>query len=484
VAGERRLVAGLAILFLLSLPAVTTRLYSSDEIQYFAYARSLWFDGDLSFENEYRYFYEHGVAQGARVREDGTGLYGDGFRRTFLEATTPTGLRINYAPIGSAILWSPFYVATDAGVRVARALGAGVAADGFSRPYIAAITYASAFYGFLAILLSVVAVRQIFGVADWSAAAVWLGTPLVFYMYVAPGFSHAVSAFAVAAFYLAWLRARERWSTGGVIVLGAIAGVMAMVREQDAFVAIGPALDYLVHAIRSVRSGRMSLATVVGRAATGVVAVAICFLPQAISYVVLYGRFGPHQSVEQKMHWLAPYALQVLASPTHGFLFWTPLAVPALAGLALLALRHPRVSEPSSTSGARDRAWIGVVSLLMVASQIYVSGSVASWQGGAFGQRRLVGLTVLLAVGLAALSRAVSGTWPRRALAVVVVLCAWWNAGLVAQFGTSLMNRQRLELAGNAYHNFVTIPRMLPELAWRYAFDRESFYRRRAAPTP
>ena len=50
--------AVLTLLFLISLPAVTTRLYASDEIEYFAYLRSLYFDRDLSFDNEYRYFYD------------------------------------------------------------------------------------------------------------------------------------------------------------------------------------------------------------------------------------------------------------------------------------------------------------------------------------------------------------------------------------------------------------------------------------------
>jgi hypothetical protein len=484
VTGDRRLVLGLALVFLVSLPAVTTRLYSSDEIEYFAYVRSLWFDRDLSFDNEYRYFYERGVAQGGRLREDGIGTYSGNFRRTFLEATTPTGLRINYAPIGSAILWSPFYVLTDAGVRIARALGSPVAADGFSQPYLSAVTYASAVYGLLALVLSLVAVRRVVGAADWTFAAIWLGTPLVFYMYVAPGFSHAPSAFMVAAFYVAWLQVRERWSLTGVAVLGAIAGLMAMVREQDVFVAIGPALDYAVHAIRAARSGTTTVRTPVVRAAAGIAAFVVGFLPQAISYLVLYGRLGPHQSVEQKMHWLAPHALQVLASPTHGFVFWTPIAIPALAGLVLLALG--RVTAAPSPTGVAPpaRAWVGAITLLMAVSQIYVSGSVASWQGGAFGQRRLVSLTVFLVIGLASLFRVVRGTWPRRALVMAVIVCTWWNLGLIAQFGTSLMNRQRLELSRNAYHNLVTIPRMLPGLAWRYAFDRESFYQRRAVPAP
>ena len=52
----------------------------------------------------------------------------------------------------------------------------------------------------------------------------------------------------------------------------------------------------------------------------------------------------------------------------------------------------------------------------------------------------------------------------------------------MAQFGAGLMDRQRLEPARIAYNTFVVIPRQLPDLAWRYLFDRRSFYQRRAAP--
>src|ERR1700682_1954540 len=82
----------LVLLFVVSLPAVTPRLYASDEIEYFAYLRSLWFDHDLSFENEYRYFYDRGIARSY------------GFHETFLELTTQTGRRLHFGTIGSALL--------------------------------------------------------------------------------------------------------------------------------------------------------------------------------------------------------------------------------------------------------------------------------------------------------------------------------------------------------------------------------------------
>ena len=64
----------------------------------------------------------------------------------------------------------------------------------------------------------------------------------------------------------------------------------------------------------------------------------------------------------------------------------------------------------------------------------------------------------------------------RIAAAVFVVASVWWNVALMAQFGAGLMDRQRLEPTRLAYNAFVVIPRELPGLAWRYVFDRPSFY--------
>ena len=198
VSAPRRPILLLALVFVASLPAVTTRLYASDEIEYFAFLRSLWFDHDLSFDNEYRHFYDAGIARSAD------------FHETFLVETTPAGRRVNFGTIGCAFFWAPFYAVGDVTTRVLNAWGSNVAVDGYSRPYVASVCYGSAVYGFLALLLSVYAARRVVCSphdADRASAApavamsaVWIGTPLLFYMYVAPAFSHAVSAFAVALF--------------------------------------------------------------------------------------------------------------------------------------------------------------------------------------------------------------------------------------------------------------------------------------------
>jgi hypothetical protein len=452
-----------------SIPAVTARLYSSDEVQYFSYLRSLYFDRDVSFENEYRYFHEHGIAQSP------------GFHETFLERQTAAGRRVNYGTVGAAILWLPFYAIGDAWTR----LSGTAEANGLTQPYVSAVAYGSAFYAFLAVLLSIRAARVLLhprsGESEDTAAdtgtllagaAVWLGTPLLFYMYVAPPFSHACSAFAVALFVNVWLHVRREWTVRGAFALGLSAALVAMVREQDAFVVLGPAADFVVTYLKKAGDsgrGRRWL----GASAAGMLGTLIGYTPQLLAYNALNGYPGPAEHVSRKMYWYAPHGLQVLASPQHGFFFWTPLAALAVAGLFTL----------------KDRA-VAVCLLIMVASQVYVAGSVESWTvAGAFGQRRFVCLTAILVVGLAALWRAVTppegsakvkgGARALRRgslLGAVILLCVWWNVALMAQFATRLMDRQRLEPARNAYHAFVTLPLTGPSLAWRYLTDRQSFY--------
>jgi hypothetical protein len=448
----------LVLLFALSLPAVTTRIYASDEVEYFSYLRSIWFDHDVSFQNEYQHFYDAGLAP-------------PGFHETFLERSTATGRRINFGTIGAALLWLPFYLIAHVVTLGLNATGRSIPADGYSQPYITAVACASAFYGWLALVLSARLVERLGrawtalrGRGVLAAIVVWLGTPLLFYMYVAPPMSHATSAFAVTLFVTTWISVRERWDVRGAALLGACAALMTMVREQDAFFVAGPLVDVAWTIARTDRDRALSM---LRSGVAGVAAGAIAFLPQALAYLALNGYIGPSRLVARKMSWSAPHALSVLASPAHGLFFWTPLAVLAIIGLGLLAMRLPTAMRA-----------FGVGLVVAAACQVYVAGSVESWTvAGAFGQRRFVSLTPLLVLGIAAMLAVVRNRrWVARSTAVGVAAAVWWNIALIVQFGAGLMDRQRLEPARIAYNTFVVVPRALPDLAWRYLFDRASFY--------
>ncbi len=283
---------------------------------------------------------------------------------------------------------------------------------------------------------------------------------------------------------------------------------MTMIREQDAFFAVGAALDFAWARLLVLRGARSDVRGAVGVVA-GIVAFAAAFTPQAAAYLILNGHVGPHSSVGHKMNWAAPHALQVLFSPEHGFFVWTPLALIALVGVLLLPQagflppeggnyseflppkggRNRRILPPEGgsykfvrvASAFRRKEQVALCLLLMVALQIYIGGSVESWTvAGAFGQRRFIALTSILIIGVAALTDRLPAS-PRQSVkivaAAVTVLAVYWNLALSAEFAIGLMDRQKLEPRKNAYDAFVTLPLQGPSLAYRYLFDRASFYK-------
>jgi hypothetical protein len=464
----------LLLIFLLTLPAVTTRIYASDEVEGFSWLHSLAFDRDVSFENEYRYFYDTGQVKNP------------GFRQTFLEDRwTDAGLRPNFTTMGSAILWAPFYAMGHAAALIGDA-----PADGLSHPYVVAVAIGSAAYGLLALLLSIAIARRLTGDGVPAAIAVWLGTPLLFYMYVTPVFAHACSAFSVALFLWTWVRVRRNWTAAGALALGLAGGLMTIVRAQDALFVAGPALDFLRFAVfgaidagaKQERAGLASRRARPGAAAMSALAGLSGFLlaigPQLLAFKALNGHFRQSEYETRKMSWTSPHGLQVLFDPQHGLFFWTPLAFVAFAGLLLGAVRP---TPGSAAPAARELRWVAGLSLIMFALQAYIAGAVESWTvAGAFGQRRFVSITPLVVIGLALLlSRAADRPkWIRPAASAVVVICVWWNLGLMAQFGLHTMDRERLTLRENAWQSFVELPTRAPALAWRYLTDRSSFYNR------
>ena len=111
------LVAYLAAMILLPKPG--GRVVFGDATHHFVQLRSIVFDRDLDFRNEYVRIY------GLTRREPGT--------EWIFTDLTPTGRVRNYMPVGPALLWAPLYLLV-AGLQVL-AFHAGLAPqpDGFDR---------------------------------------------------------------------------------------------------------------------------------------------------------------------------------------------------------------------------------------------------------------------------------------------------------------------------------------------------------------
>lgn len=499
---------GLLVLLLLAtllLPLFTPRLYATDSVQYYAYLRSLFFDGDLDFANEYSRFHQlnpsAGIDKALLPRLDpGTGK---------LRNVDPTtGKLVNVAPIGSAILWTPAFLLAHGGVLLARSLGSTVAADGYSQPYIVAICLASVVYGLLGLLLSYRIARRFVGAWAATAATIvcWLASPLVFYMYISPPWSHTGGLFATALFIWYWLQTRPRPTLRQWLVLGALGGLMVLVREQLGLFLLLPALDALAQYIRAFRTRAWpSVRRDLLAHSLFLVVIVLTLTPQLLTYYTLTGRWGPSAVVLDKLllgvrgagatpqpeaqpqdvggHGLLGSAhfwdtlIDVDPSPvtqrpfSHGALLWTPAWALGLLGLALLWRRNRGVAT---------------ILLLAVVAQTWVNGAFGTtWHlSGAFGFRRLIEATPLFVLGVAVVIEQVR--LPRGAWAVLGALLIFWNIGLIYQW-TFLGAQDRQYREGLVWNGMLArqagLPVQLGTKMWVVLFERADFYDS-AAPTP
>jgi hypothetical protein len=431
------------VALLASVVLVKPRISESDSIEYFSYLPSILLDRDLDFTDEYTYFY----------LEDPEGR--EGFKETFLDLETATGLKINFGPIGTALLWSPFYMGAHGGVIVAQALGFDVVADGLSLPYRWAVAIGSMLYGAIGLLLSYRLARH-YGSPEacfMAVMALWWATPVAYYMYVAPGMSHAASLFAVALFFSLW-----RWAATGSpfrwAVWGLSAGLMTLVREQDGFFAV-----VALAAAWSPRLGLDWKGRIKRLLAFGFTSAA-AFAPQLLVYTILYGRPAPSPYVQNKMYWLSPHFFEVLFSPQHGLFFWSPILLLFLGGGLLLFRRDLEAA---------------IVLALGFFSQVYISGAVDSWtQAGAFGSRRFVSTVVLFAVWGGYLFHLLLPRIHRFGVAALTAGFILWNVSLMIQFGLGIMDRQRLIWSEVMHNHIHEVPPRLVAVLGRYLKSTDS----------
>ena len=399
----------IVVTFVLCLPLLWPRIYAVDSVEYYAYLPSFFFDGDLDFTNEYTRL----DALNPRAGIAGALLH---------ERDKLTGRPINVAPVGTAILWSPAFLLAHGGVSLARAFGIPVAADGFSQPYIWAIAGATALYGLLGLLLSYHLARQYAGM--WSSALAvivcWLASPVVFFMFVSPPWSHVPALFVTALFIVVWHRTRGPRSAGQWIVLGLLGGLMTLCREQLGLFMLLPALEALGDYGRLAATRRWQAAVrLFGRHLLFLMIIALTLIPQFLAYRALNGRWGPSTNVSGKLNWWSEHFWGTLIDPAHGAFLWTPAWLLAVLGLPLL--------------WRRDRFLAAALAIALVA-QVYLNGAFGTtWHlTGSFGFRRLIEATPVFVLGLALLLDRVR--LPRPLSGAVAVLLIAWNFGLIAQW--------------------------------------------------
>ena len=208
---------------------------------------------------------------------------------------TATGQLDNHFSVGPAILWSPFLIVAHAGVLLYDHFGGNVAADGFSRPYLVAMAFGTAVYGFLAILISFALARR-FVPENWAflaALGIWFGSPLPVYMYFNPSWSHAHAAFAVALFLWYWIRTRSSRAWWQWAILGAIGGLMLNVYYVSGVLLLLPLMESIGAYWNSLEKGTGKIKQP-ARSSPGISCsrpLLVAFLPTLITKHIIYGSY-------------------------------------------------------------------------------------------------------------------------------------------------------------------------------------------------
>jgi hypothetical protein len=451
------------LIFLVTLPLANPWV-RGDGVGYYAYARAPLIEHNLDFAHDYQ-----SANQSFREdRIDASGQPLEFFR-------TRTRHLDNHFTVGPAMLWAPFLVVAHAGVMIARAMGSGIAADGFSAPYRYAMAIGTCVYGFLAVLLSYRLARK-YASPLWAflaCVAIWWASSLPVYMYFNPSWSHAHSAFTVALFLWYWDATRGSRSLSQWVILGLLTGLMLNVYYANlmavAVLVVEAIVQYAAILQRKQAIGKELLDLTARYLLFGFV-VCVALLPTFLSRWIVYG--GPFETGYLRIRdflWSSPALVQVLFSANHGLLAWTPLLAIALLGIALLAWKRPEVGVPLAAASVAFYLFFALY---------------PDWAGiSSYGNRFFVSLTAVFIVGLAVVLERFAKLFPREGVAAMVSAAilgvfVLWNLGLIYQWGTHLIPaRGAISFRQAAYNQVYVVPRQLSSQLRAYIFRRDDLMR-------
>ncbi len=355
-------------------PSLQTGYYSAtlidagDDAGYYAYLRSVFFDGDLDFINERNYAHA--------------------------EKLTPTGYVFNNWQIGQAVLFLPFFLIGHLLALLYDALGYPVAVDGYSAPYLLATAVASGTWLFFGLILVFQLARKFAcdRVAWITALSIWLASPLVYFTFIRQRMAHTLEFAVSALLLLAWLRWRKSKNLAAHAVVGGVLGLLCMIRVINvAFWALF-VVDFLVllWADKSEDLSKRVQSHLIRFAAFSA-GFLLIMLPQFYCWYQLNGMPFPPRHMKFAGEGLAGFSpLEFLKNLA--FLLWSPkwglvLSMPlALAGFLGLCVKN-------EIRPALLAYLAGLISILI----LYPEDSAS------YGHRHLISALPVLALGLARL---------------------------------------------------------------------------------
>lgn len=348
------------LIFLMSIPfRFSGSLIRSDGIGYYAYLRSLVFDGDVNHYNEFIHF---------------------GYKPEL----TPTGLTHNQWTIGPALLWLPFYLFAHLIIMIMRQAGISVQMDGYGLLYQSAVCIGTIVYVTAGFLLIYRLSRKYFSpfVSLLALFGIWLGANPIYYTIIEPSMSQGLQFFATALFMYIWLPLRFRTYKDWFFI-GLSIGLMTLIHWQNLIfisMLIVESCYFIIdrrwEAIRRYAKGWL----IAGFSALFV------YAPQMLAWKVMFGAPIVNPRGPSHLNLLHPKLLQYLFSPGCGLFTWTPIIILAVLGFIPLYKKNKKMM---------------LCLLTTFLLQLYFY-SCTGYEAGSYGARHFVSSSPIFVLTLAA----------------------------------------------------------------------------------
>ena len=372
-----------------------------DSALYMSYLLSVFEDGDLELGDDYLEI-DPNIATGQpnHLRK------------------TDKGYTIATFPPGPAILWSPFFLAAKGYCAIKGEDDREKQLQSFKK----ACHLGTTVYTVAALILLYFFLMNYFSpwVSSIASLATFVLTPLMGYGYYMRVDSHAVGFFAVCLFLWYCNRNREDRSLKQWAVLGAIAGLVFMVRWTDLLVGVWLLTEQIPLLWSSLKEKKFPTRKLL-EYGVFILAFLVVIIPQIIVHETIFGfGKGPMNYGANFVKWDRPEVMSILFSTRNGLISWHPMILAGFAGLLLLFRTKP--ARAAST-------------LLVLAVAVYVNSTIGDWWAGhAFGMRRMISYLPFIGLGFAALLEARKSRWYQGSVMAVMLFFAIWNMAMLNAF--------------------------------------------------
>jgi hypothetical protein len=336
--------------------------------------------------------------------------------------TAPSGKPILRMTMGLAILWSPFFILAHLFAKVM-----GISALGYSWPYSLSIFVAAIFYLFVGLVfLRKILLRNFSDIVTGiTMLLIVLATNLINYVILEPGMSHIFSFALIILFLYYTLKWVEKPAISSTLILGALAGLIVLIRPVNGLVLVFPAL-YAISSVAEIKLriiDRWKLILLAG------VAAFVMVLPQMIYWKFQTGHFIFNSYMDSGgFYFTNPHLIVGLFGFRKGWLIYTPVMLFALVGLLFLR-RY-----------AKD--FLLSISAFLPLFLFVIFSWWCWWYGGSYGARPMIDTYGILAIPMAAfLSVTLQSTWWKKGIIVLLLLFfVYLNQFQMGQYRTSLLH--------------------------------------------